>query len=234
LLAALLVPNVAAAEPIAVGWPADPRGEFLITYSYSNLLDGSFLMIDRDHLRAATVEALSLWSGAAPLHFVEQPDSGPAASDQAYTDGDYPRVRIGHHPISDLAHTFQPGVSDGRGGDIHLDAGIPWTVGDGHWNFLEALVHELGHALGLGHEEREPAMMNPFFPQARFAGLGTGFLLPADIRAVQQIYGAGRGSVQPLDPVPESPTLLLVCAGLGALRRMSRLGAAGTESSSRS
>jgi hypothetical protein len=93
-------------------------------------------------------------------------------------------------------------------------------------------VHELGHAVGLGHEENEPAMMNPVFPQARFGGLGTGFLLPSDIRAVQQLYGIGNGSVQPLDPVPEPATLLLVCAGLGALRRISRLGAAGTESSS--
>jgi len=221
LVAAALFPAPLRADPIAMGWPqpGGPGTTVLITYSYSNLLDGSLRLIPEGSLRDATVEALSVWAMFAPLRFVELRDSGPPPSEAPYDGGTSPQIRIGHHPMTDLAHSFFPAAPDGRAGDVHFDTGIPWTLGSNHWNLLEVLAHELGHALGLGHIADEPAIMNPFFPQARFAGLGTGFLLPADVRALQALYGAGIGSVHPLDPIPEPATLLLVGAGLAALAR---------------
>jgi len=209
-----------AAAPIGLQWPQSggPGADVVITYSYSNLLDGSFLLVTPSELRAATEEALGLWATYAPIHFIEMPDSGPPPSDESYDANGYPQIRIGHHTSSDLAHAYYPGT-DGLSGDVHVDSGIPWTLGDGHWNFLEAITHELGHALGLGHELDEPAIMNPFYPQQRFTTLGSAFLFPNDIAALQQIYGAGHGSVQPLAPTPEPATILLVGAGLAALAR---------------
>jgi hypothetical protein len=189
-----------------------------VTYSYSNLLDGTFFLASPDDLRAATEEALNLWASYAPLHFIEVPDAGPPVSDLPYSGQADPQIRIGHHESPDLAHAYYPG-SDGLAGDVHIATGVPWTIGDGNWNFLEAITHELGHSLGLAHELDEPAIMNPSYPFHRFSGLRTSFLFPADIRAIQSIYGAGSGSVQPLDLSPEPATYLLVAVGVLAVRR---------------
>jgi hypothetical protein len=220
----------ASADTIGVAWPtARPGDPVTITYSFSNLFDDTFLLIRPAEMRAATEEALRLWARYAPLHFVETPDSGPPPSDSAYPAGTHPEIRIGHHPMGDLAHAFMPdGTANGLNGDVHFDPGVPFTVGTGRWDFLETVTHELGHALGLPHETRELAIMNPSYPQRRFQGLGTAFLYPSDISAIRALYGTGLGHVQPLpaSPVPEPASVLLVCtglAGLAASRRSRRL-----------
>ena len=210
--------GAAAGDPVELQWPqANGAGTpVYITYSYSNLLDGHFLLIAPEELRAATEEALGLWASYAPLYFIEQPDSGPPPGDVAYDPGTNPQIRLGYHVMTDLAHAYYPG-DDGLAGDVHFGAGIPWSIGASRWNFLEAVTHEIGHALGLPHELELPAIMNPSYPSQRFDGLGSSFLFPADVDALRAIYGLGVGSVQPLTPTPEPQTWLLVAIGLAIL-----------------
>jgi hypothetical protein len=210
------------ADPVTLKWP-QPQGKgtsIAITYSYANLLDGTFLVITPSELRAATEEALRLWASYAPLNFIEVPDSGMAVSDEPYAAAGQPQIRFGHHTFAETAHAFYPGTN-GLSGDVHFASDVPWAIG-GHWNYLEAVTHELGHALGLVHELNEIAVMNPSYPTHRFDGLGTAHLYPADIRQLQGIYGSGVGSVQPLSPAPEPGTSLLVFTGVVALARSRR------------
>lgn len=220
-----LLARPAAADPVPLAqWPQQAHGDpVYISYSYSNLLDGSFLQVSRAELRQATEEALRLWATYAPLHFRERPDSGPAVSDESYDATGHPQIRIGHHMVSEVAHAYFPG-QDGLAGDIHVASGVPWSVGTGHWNFLETITHELGHSLGLLHDPVEPAIMNPSYPTHFFAGFGTSRLFPRDIRNLQALYGAGTGSVTPMAPTPEPATCLLVAGGLILLARMRRKG----------
>ena len=214
----------AEADPIGFQWPqpGGPGAPVHITYSYSNLLDGSFLLVGPAELRGATEEAFKLWATYAPLHFTERPDSGPPPSDVGYTPEGHPQIRIGHHSMSDLAHAYLPHGHNGLAGDIHVSSTIPWTIGNGHWNFLEVITHELGHAIGLEHEPARDAIMNESFPYARFGRAGTAFLLAPDIEKLQAVYGAGAGSLQPMDPVPEPATVVLIATGLAFVARARR------------
>ena len=193
-------------QPDGLGTPV------VLTYSFSNLLDGSWPgLLDVAEIRASTAEAFGLWSRYAPLQFVERQDSGPAPSDWQYAPSTYPDIRIGFHPIDEagvLAHAFLPWDTDesGLAGDIHFNAmlGVTWTVGGGFptIDFLEVMTHEIGHAIGLTHIWYADAIMQPYHGY-RYHGPGTGFLLAPDILAVRALYGTGVGSVRPI-PEPSA------------------------------
>ena len=160
-----------------------------ITYSYSNLLDGSMQGLNNAEMTDAIEEAFGLWSSVAPLNFTEVPDSASNA-----------QIRIGQEDIDGrngtLAFAYAP-----SNGDIRFDNGENWNQS----LFLETAVHEIGHSLGLGHENSQSAIMNPTIKN-RFNGLGSGFLLEDDINGIRSLYGSGSGSVNPLGSNPTTTT----------------------------
>jgi len=217
----LLFARNALADPFRWPQPDGPGTAVVLTYSFSNLLDDTFItatLTSRD-VRESTAEAFRLWSSYAPLNFIERPDSGPSPSDVDYGPGSSPAIRIGYHRIDDgavLAHAFLPWFTEDSGlaGDIHFNSlpALSWGVGVGApaFDFLEVITHEIGHALGLSHIYYADAIMQPYYTD-RFHGPGTGFLLAPDILAIQSLYGTGVGSVQPM---PEPSTVLLLATGL--------------------
>jgi hypothetical protein len=188
-------PNWKWPQPGGLGTPA------VISYSFSNLLDGGMQGVSRTDLRRAVTEALSVWANHAPLDFVEIDDAGPGVSDNSYSASGTPNLRFGHHridgPSGTLAHAYFPtSTTSGIAGDLHFDDGETWSIGaaSGTVDFLEVCTHELGHALGLGHESPPPdAIMNPFYA-ARYTGFGSAYLFIDDINGIRALYVTGATS----------------------------------------
>jgi hypothetical protein len=194
--------------------PGGPGSHITLTYSYSNLLDGSLGGgLSPATIKVAIQEALSRWAAVAPIDFVEVPDSGPPPSTTDYDPTGKAVIRFGDMPIDGpyniLAYGYYPG-SSGLSGDVVFDSGEHWAVNSAQGiDLVEVAEHEIGHALGMAHEPPPSqggldAIMNPVYV-GRFHGLGTSFLFQDDINGIQALYGAGTGSVQPL--TASSPSL---------------------------
>ncbi|MGD1899032.1 MAG: matrixin family metalloprotease [Phormidesmis sp.] len=159
-----------------------------ITYSFKKDWDVPGLSISK--AKSLFKEALQVWADYAPLNFREINDPG---------NGDLVDIQVGDQyrdgPFGTLAFAYFP-----KNGDITFDSGETWREP----LFLETAVHEIGHSLGLGHENGTSAIMNSSI-QNRYSD--EAFLLQDDINGIRSIYGSGKGSVRSLgqSPAPTTP-----------------------------
>ncbi len=207
--------------PVFDTWPQPdgPGSALTLTYSFSNLLDGSLRTIGGTPLPAATLRAafetaLQDYTLFLPIHFVEVEDrGGPLPETGRYDPTGLADIRIGQVAAiaGANAYAYYPSspATNGLAGDIVFNAGrggLGWTVS----LFHAVAQHELGHVLGMGHYVTTGDLPAPYdgpvYP-----------LEPEAVAALQAAYGAGRGSVTPLSAVPEPGPSALLLAGLAAL-----------------
>ena len=81
-----------------------------------------------------------------------------------------------------LAHAFFP-TRHHLGGDIHFDDDETYKYKQGHGLELTSVtLHESGHSLGLGHDNKPKSIMYPFYT-------GKTTLGPNDIARIKNLYG---------------------------------------------
>ena len=155
--------------------------------------------------------AFDAWGVVANLTFDEIADDG--ADWNTFTNsGD---IRFSGHAFDGnrgvLAHGYFPPVNGlSAAGDVHFDSAESWKIGFGGSGFDIFIValHEIGHAIGLDHENNEAAIMNSRYSEA-FSGLQTD-----DIAGIQHIYGAA------VVPVPAAVWLFASgIMGLAGIRK---------------
>lgn len=154
-----------------------------VTYSFHNSTDGLNTHRQLDVLtgpfdevmscaRGETRKALDTWAEAGGISFVEVEDD--SESDIRFYAAEIFQSGIGYP-------NFQQGTCGSFSGNVIVNPNSRFNTCELFYGFI---LHEIGHALGLGHVDSEN-IMNPGlieFPE----GLQEG-----DIRGLQALYGKG-------------------------------------------
>ncbi len=178
------------------GWDGPGLGAANVGYVYSHLT----AQLAPSAAEQAIERAMAEWSKAAAITWTQTTATAARQTINvvfaSYDHGDgYPF----DGPGGVLAHTFYPAPINAEpiAGDMHFDDSEHWSLG-GSTDLFSVALHELGHALGLGHSDNPAAAMYPYYKAA--TGLSS-----LDIATVQTLYAAPSAADVIPAPVP-TPT----------------------------
>ena len=199
---------------VGEGWDGPGKGKAALGYYFQRLTQ----KLPADRVSSEILRAFQEWAKYVEISFAPVP--GPNYSrtvNLLFAAGSHGDMYPFDGPGRVLAHTFYPSPPNPEtiAGDLHLDDDELWTVDPNQGypavDVFSVVLHELGHALGLGHSDVPGSVMYPYYRSA------TG-LTPEDIRAIRELYAArsapddppsGPGT-PPADPPPATPDPLAI------------------------
>jgi Matrixin len=136
--------------------------------------------------RSEVQAAFEKWSAVANVQFVELADNQNADIDLSWASIDGPGNILGQ-----TGYYYNGGLLSSA--TIQFDSGENWSMSanglsEGGGYFEAVALHEIGHAIGLGHYDASTAIMNAFLTP------GLKDLTPSDIDGAQAIYGTAPSS----------------------------------------
>lgn len=193
----------ALVQTIGEGWDGPGRGRATLQFAYRTLSQ----KMTAQTQQAEVFRALREWSRVIQVDFVEGNDpAAPRTIGILWGRGSHGDGFAFDGPGRVLAHTFYPAPPNPEpiAGDLHFDEDENWQVGR-DIDVYSVALHELGHALGLGHSDVPGSVMYAYYRRAEQ-------LTTEDITAAQGLYagreGAGAPPAAPTTPTtpPATPT----------------------------
>jgi len=183
---------------VGEGWDGPGLNSTELAYFIASLARS----LPAETARAEILRALGEWARYVKIRFFPGDDEwAPRTLRILFASGQHgdPYPFDGRGGV--LAHAFYPAPPNPEpiAGDVHLDNDEPWNVGD-YIDLYSVILHELGHALGLGHSDKPGTVMYPYYRKH------TG-LTPDDIAAIRELYAAREpesGGQPPGTPSPPS------------------------------
>jgi hypothetical protein len=181
------------------GWDGPGLGAATIGYVFSHMT----AQLVPSAAEQEILRAMAQWSNAVQVNWT--PETNPLGRQTVnifFASGAHGDGFPFDGPGGVLAHTFYPAPPNPEpiAGDMHFDDDEHWSIG-ANTDLYSVSLHELGHALGLGHSDNPAAVMYPYYHMV------TG-LSALDIAAVQTLYAARTAPpVAPtVPPAPAPPT----------------------------
>ena len=110
--------------------------------------------------------AFKVWDDVTPLTFTRVANAADANIHLGFESGDHGDGSPFDGPGNIVAHGFYP-----RNGRIHFDEAENWrdwrSGNGGGQDLWNVAIHEIGHALGLGHSRLSGAIMYPYVSNGR-------------------------------------------------------------------
>jgi hypothetical protein len=168
--------GITGEDPFVLSFNGGPWPSYNIAYRLTNTT--SDLTGERDIID----NAFSKWAEVSPLVFTKVDTADEANIKLSFETGDHDDGSPFDGSGNILAHGFFP-----TNGNVHFDDAETWRKSESNqrdFELLEVAIHEIGHALGLGHARSDADIMFPHYNGDR----APDYLGENDIAGILSIY----------------------------------------------